>query len=205
MLRDCLDTGTPASWEKFIRLAQPVIASAIVRTLNRWGGERLNVSDDLIQDTFLQLCAKDFRVLRNFRAGETNSLYAYLRTIASSTVIDYLNSLSNIKNGGGIALLSIDAPGTGAGVRCAAPHREIEKNLLLRRIENCLAEFRDRDRQIFWLYHRHGFSPEAISAYPGIAVGKGGVETILYRLTKVVRDCVTRGVADKTAGGGVGA
>ena len=34
-----------------------------------------------------------------------------------------------------------------------------------------------------------------LGRYSGIDVGKGGVETIIYRLTKAIRDCVKKGAA----------
>jgi hypothetical protein len=49
-LRDCLAAGSPANWEAFIDLAQPVIATAIFRTLRRWMRTDRALADDLVQD-----------------------------------------------------------------------------------------------------------------------------------------------------------
>jgi RNA polymerase sigma-70 factor (ECF subfamily) len=162
------------------------------------------LAEDLIQETFLKLCADNYRVLRAFRADQDNPLYAYLRTIAKSVVADYLNSQSALKRGGGLQLLSLDGPGGGAEVGAEdALLQEVERRLILQRVEECLSEQNERNRTIFWLYYRHGFRPAAISAYPGIKVGKSGVEAILYNLTKLVRDCVRRATL-RVRGEGVG-
>lgn len=195
-LKQCLETGSTRSWDQFVARAQPLIASTVIRALARWGRTNPTLADDLIQDTFLKLCAKNCHVLRSFRGVDNAALCAYLRTIASSVVADHLNTGSTIKQGGQVQSVSLDDPSS-ANTLAAANHepmREIESNLILGRVENCLSAHKERDRQIFWLYHRHGYTPEDISRYPGINVGKGGVETLIYRLTKAIRDCVTKAI-----------
>jgi hypothetical protein len=53
------------------------------------------------------------------------------------------------------------------------------------------------------LYHRHGFTPKSISALPAVDMGTSGIETLLYRLTKAVADCVKKGGYFRTAVEGV--
>jgi DNA-directed RNA polymerase specialized sigma24 family protein len=68
----------------------------------------------------------------------------------------------------------------------------LERKMLLERVEKCLSARDPRSRRIFWLYHRHGLKPRAIAAMPGIEMGVSGVETEVYRSTKAVRDCLQR-------------
>jgi RNA polymerase sigma factor (sigma-70 family) len=182
LLRDCLETGASSRWEAFIELAQPVIATAVFRTIARWGHTDRSVADDLIQDTFARLCARDFRALRNFRGQGPAALCAYLRVIAASVATDRFRADH-------APAVSLDDPDA-APLIDDSPSREIERNLLLDRIDKCLATQKERDRRIFWLYHRHGFTPKSISALPAIEIGVSGIETLLYRLTKMVADCV---------------
>ena len=44
-----------------------------------------------------------------------------------------------------------------------------------------------RDREIFWLHHRQGFTAAAIAAIPGCEIGTKGVESVLQRLRCNVR------------------
>ncbi len=72
------------------------------------------------------------------------------------------------------------------------PARDIERRLILDHIDKCLAAQKARDRQVFWLYHRHGFTPKSIAGMPSVNMGRSGVETLLYRLTKIVADCMKK-------------
>lgn len=188
VLKECLKNARRGQWDAFVEMAQPIVASAVIRTLSRFSKPDRDLVDDLVQDTFVKLCADDFRVLRSFRAEDTLSLCAYLRMVASSTTLDHLRSQGAKKKGGGQLQTAVEdlesvlvAPGN--------PLKTIEQKLLIERVEGCLERQSDRDRRIFWLYHRHGYTPQNIAALPGIAVEPRGVETVLYRLTRAVRDC----------------
>src|SRR5690242_16500868 len=89
LLEECLKDGRRACWEAFIREAQPIIASSVLRALARSSLRSREVADDLVQDSFLKMCKNDFRVLRDFRSGDATALRVYLRTIATSVVMDY--------------------------------------------------------------------------------------------------------------------
>ncbi len=184
VLRECLEKHASVNWELFIALAQPVIASAVWRAIRRRGGDR-SAMDDLIQDTFAKICAADFRILRNFRGRDSGSLQKYLKVIAASVVADRFR-VERMRT------VTLDDPASAPAVPDDRPSREIERNLLLNRIDKCLAAQSKRDRWIFWLYHRQGWTPQAISALPVLGIGRSGVETLLYRLTRLVTDCVKR-------------
>jgi RNA polymerase sigma factor (sigma-70 family) len=191
VLRDCLETGAASRWETFIGLAQPVVAAAVFRTIGRWGRADSSVADDLIQDTFARLCARDFRALRNFRGQDSTALCAYLRVIARSVATDGFRAER-------APAVSLDDPDT-APLADDSSARAIERSLLLDRIDKCLAAQKERDRRIFWLYHRHGWTPKSIAALPAIEMGTSGIETLLYRLTKAAADCMKKGGYFRTA------
>src|SRR5262249_14368119 len=92
ILRQCLEGGNNTHWEAFIRLVQPVIAEAVLRTLSRSGSFQREAADDLIQTVFLKIWEDNSRVLRNFRGSDSPSLRAYLRVISVSTVLDWFRS-----------------------------------------------------------------------------------------------------------------
>jgi RNA polymerase sigma-70 factor (ECF subfamily) len=185
LLRDCLETGAPGAWDRFIALAKPVIAPVVVAVIRRWKRDFSQV-DDLVQDTFVRLCAADFRALRNFRGQDAAALHSYLRTIASSVAADRFR-------GDSARVVSLDDPDLAPPVADNRPARDIERRLLLDRIQKCLTAHAPRDRWIFWLYHRDGMTPQAISTLPSIGIGRSGVETLIYRLTKAVANCVLKG------------
>ena len=74
----------------------------------------------------------------------------------------------------------------------------VEREILLREIDEHLAAVtepaaRGRDRQIFWLYYRHGMTARAIALIPGIGLTQKGVESAIQRLTNHVRARLTEG------------
>jgi RNA polymerase sigma-70 factor (ECF subfamily) len=185
MLERCLDGAGPARWEPFIEEAQPVISSGVLRSLSRGSSLNRDLADDLVQDCFLKLCANDFRVLRNFRSGDANALRAYLRAIAASVVADHFRrreSKPTIDLEEVASVLSSPDPAT----------EDLERNMLLERVEKCLSTHDVRSRRIFWLYHRQGLTPRSISILPEVQMGISGVETALYRLTVAVRTCLRK-------------
>ena len=189
LLGRCLESRKGSEWEPFIRQIHPSVVAGVISTLARVGISSRQVVEDLVQETFLKLCAQDSRVLRSFQAGDSNGLKAYIRVIASSTTLDFLRARDAQKRiktpisleGGTFEILSSHNPEAEAG-----------RKQLLEHIDSCLADQKDRDRRIFWLYHRQGFTPKAIADLPGIALATGGVETIVYRLTRAVRECLER-------------
>ena len=84
---DLLLAGEAAAWKRFVADFAPIIFAAVHRRLGPVG--RSGEAEDVAQDVFLRLCAKDFRLLRSYdpeRAGLTT----WLTIIATSAAIDHL-------------------------------------------------------------------------------------------------------------------
>jgi RNA polymerase sigma-70 factor (ECF subfamily) len=198
LLQRCLDSPDEKAWERFIHAAQPLLASGVVRALGGWSATNRERIDDLVQEAFVRLCDNNFRALRNFRSEDSNAFCAYLRTVAASVTTDHLRSASAQKHGSGERPVSLEAL-THEPASADDPSAAIERGSLLRLVERCLQSQTPRDRSIFWLYHRQGMTPKAISALAHIAVAPRGIETIVYRVTAVVRDCVRNFETAKTS------
>ena len=56
----CVESGDAAAWEEFIRRFQPPIARVVLRVARRWGAFSPQLIDDLVQETYLKLCATTF-------------------------------------------------------------------------------------------------------------------------------------------------
>jgi RNA polymerase sigma-70 factor, ECF subfamily len=198
VLRRCLATGDRADWEGFMELTQPLVAAGVLRGLGRFGSPQRELADDLVQETFLKLCSNSFRILRAFRGDNGLALQVYLKTIAASVVVDHLRASSAQKKGEGKRPANIDdvAPFLAVDDQQFA---EFERRAMLERVEECLEGQEERNRTIFWLYHRQGLTPKAIASLGGIGMSSDGVETALYRLTRAVRDCVKRAMTRRAA------
>ena len=172
LLRLCADLRNFAAWNEFIRRFHTKIYTAVTRTLRRYAQFNRDLSDDLAQDTYLRLSAKDAKALRVFVPQYPGSAYCYVQVIAVRVTQDYCKRKDILRT----EELSPDPPDT------AAPN--IEERLALkaeisdRRLKHASA----RDRQIFWLYYLQGMTAKEIAAIPAIGLTVKGVESVLQRL-----------------------
>ncbi len=67
---------------------------------------------------------------------------------------------------------------------------QVETRIMIDRIEHCLETRPHRDRFILLALSPAWLQPKVIAGLPGINLGSGGVETLVYRLTKAVRECL---------------
>uniref|UniRef100_Q01RE5 RNA polymerase, sigma-24 subunit, ECF subfamily n=1 Tax=Solibacter usitatus (strain Ellin6076) TaxID=234267 RepID=Q01RE5_SOLUE len=142
----------------------------------------------MVQETFLKLCAKDFALLRRFRSERPEALRAYLAAIAATVVSDDERVRRARKRGAGADTVPLDdCEHAGAEFGLA---EQVERRILLDRVEKCMSEQKDRDKQVFWLYYRHGLTSQAISEIRVVNLSSSGVESLLLRLATAVRRCL---------------
>src|SRR5690349_21281985 len=92
LLQICLLSNDAGLWTEFIRRSQPMIAGVIVKAMRRWRKPCPFVVDDLVQETYLKLCANDFKCLREFVCEHESALYGFLKVVASHVVHDHFRS-----------------------------------------------------------------------------------------------------------------
>src|SRR5580658_4903878 len=78
LIRACLKAGDTAAWEEFVRRFRPVIAGTVLRTARRFGANEPQLTDDLIQDTYLKICANRCRILREFEPENPDAIFGLL-------------------------------------------------------------------------------------------------------------------------------
>ncbi len=180
--------GRTRHWEELVRRLQPVIASTVYHATRRFSNKSDDLVDDLVQETFLRLCADGCRVLREFEAADGEAIFALVRTVAFNTTMDYFRGELALKRGAGQAELPIDAytenviPDTGEA-------DQTERRVLMQEIDAHLAHcaVRAQDRRIFWLHYRHGMGARSIAGVAGAGLSQKGVESVLRRLTEEVK------------------
>jgi RNA polymerase sigma-70 factor (ECF subfamily) len=84
---DRLIVGDKAAWDRFVTRFAPVIFAAVRRKLVPAG--RGEDAEDVAQDVFIRLCARDFHVIRRYDASRAK-LSTWLTVIAHSAAIDHL-------------------------------------------------------------------------------------------------------------------
>jgi RNA polymerase sigma-70 factor, ECF subfamily len=191
LVRACSESGNAEAWEEFVRRFRVVISSAIRRIALRYGVLNNTVIEDLIQDTYLKVCKDSCRMLRDFNPQHPDAFFGMLKVTAANIAHDYFRRQQAPIHGGRIIHVELtDVDAFVPDSRSTGP-ASIEREIVLREIDDILGEISTvsaaRDREIFWLYYRQGFTAQAIAAIPGYKIGTKGVESIIHRLTCYVR------------------
>jgi len=202
LIRACVGGGETGAWEEFVRRFRGLIAGTVMRTARRYGECPPHLLDDLIQDTYLKVCADHCRTLRDFRPDSPDAIFGLLKKVAFCVTHDYFRGGYTGKRWTGQREMALDSY-----IESTIPHgqeglTQMEREVLLHEIDDCLTEepeslAEQRDRQIFWLYYRHGMTARAIAAIPGIGLTQKGVESVIQRLTIHVRNRLARGKSRK--------
>ena len=189
LVRACVERGSEGDWEAFVRRTRRLVGGVALRTARQCGELGPDLLDDLVQETYLRLCAEECRLLRIFDGRHEGALAGYLKAITSSVVRDYFRRRRSLKRGAGERHEALDE--TRGGVRDDSV--ELERRILLSQIEKCVlrcapGQNERRNRSIFWLYYQQGWSARAIAALPAIDLTPKGVESAIQRLTRQVKD-----------------
>ena len=149
--------------------------------------------DDLVQETYVKLCADDQHLLLTFATQHPDAVFRYVKTIAANLVHDYFKSRNSKKRGSGHTQESLENIDPVAGSESFGGSQSIERRVLLKEIDRLLDECsvgpeQDRDRMIFWLYHQQGLSAKSIAELPTVGLTAKGVESAICRLTRMVRE-----------------
>lgn len=192
LLRLCLQSQDQAVWREFVRRYQPLIARVVVKSVRHWTNPVPSLVDDLVQDTYLKLCANNFRALRDFDCQHENALFGFLKVVASNVVQDHFRSSYSQKRGSGREEEALEKAQT-AAVSSTSFSETAERNILIGEIRQCLESQASepnfaRDCMIFWLYYQQGLTAKAISELPSIGLKVKGVESTLLRMTRLVRE-----------------
>jgi RNA polymerase sigma-70 factor (ECF subfamily) len=197
----CCQPANEPAWAEFIKRFQPLIAKVVLRTARRWNASSSPLLDDLVQDTYVKLCANDCKLLREFESRSQESFYAYLKVVACNVVHDHFKSSLAAKRGFGIELNSLDVgskEGSAAGnAPIRSPMDQAERQVLMREIDQQLIQSlspkdASRGRTVFWLYYRAGMTANAIASLSYIDLTTKGVESLLYRMTQQVKSTIGR-------------
>jgi RNA polymerase sigma-70 factor, ECF subfamily len=189
----CADYTDGAAWDEFVSRFRKPISISVIRTAYLWGEAPQQVLDDLVQETYLKLCSNRCRLLLEFAIQHPEAVIAYVKTIAVNVAHDHFKSLHSKKRGSGEISQIADDVDPRADTSKTGGHEALEREVLLNQINQCLESCsqgpdHDRDCTIFWLYYQQGMSAKDIAALPTIGLSAKGVESAIFRLTRLVRE-----------------
>lgn len=192
LVRACVETDNEAAWTEFVRRYRPLIARVVLRITRRSTQAYRPVVDDLIQETFLKLCADRSHLLRRFQSRHEDSIYGFLKVVAASVVQDHFKFERARKR---------DVMQTEAiSERAVAETRPrangtldiMERQVLMHQLDEAIKELfpgdhLPRNRVIFWLHHSAGMTASEIASIPSMQLNTKGVESTLRRMAQVIQ------------------
>lgn len=192
LVRACAGSRDGSAWAEFIRRFQLVIASAVLRTARRFGEPSRSQLDDLIQDTYLKLCEDDSGLLRAFQPQREDSIYGFLKVVAANVVHDHFKSALAAKRGVAQTEAITDPIEIRSKIDGPDSFDAVSQRIQLEKIDKILVQVtagrdQEKKRAIFWLRHRQGLTASEIAAIPSIGLTTEGVESVLLRLSIMIR------------------
>ncbi len=179
----CIE-GDEAAWNAFIERFDELIALIALRTARRWGQSGRETVADLIQEVYLKLCRDNCRLLRSFAPQRDGAWFAYIKKVTANLVHDHFRTQTAKRRGGAYPPTELRPEAADAG------STDVESRVALLEIDGILRDgsVSERDRQIFWLYHKQGFTAKEISHLRAVDMSVKGVESTLHRTISLVRE-----------------
>jgi RNA polymerase sigma-70 factor, ECF subfamily len=200
LIRACAESNDGEAWEEFVARFQRPISLSMKYTACQWGEDPRQFVDDLLQETYLKLCGDNCRRLLEFAEQHPDdaAVLRYIKTIAINVARDHFKALHSQKRGAREIdqwLEDFDPPSQkGSLGGSEAMEREVLLKQIDRLLQNCaVGSNQERDCLIFWFYYRQDMSAKAIAALATIKLTAKGVEAVIFRLTRCVREQLAGG------------
>ena len=180
-LKACLEGGSADDWERLIAQLHPLVVGVVVHTARRIGLGEADIIDDLVQEVLFKVFKEEKASLARLQDDDT-ALFRFVKVMASNVVFDHGKHLGAAKRDRAREVSLEDAAGERISSRSGGPDTfgvDIERVFRSEQVS-------ERDRTVFWLYFRQGYSAKEISAMP-FSLGTKGVESCLMRLVSLLR------------------
>jgi RNA polymerase sigma-70 factor, ECF subfamily len=178
--------GTNSAWERLLNEHHTLFSRIVARVAHNFGFHATPDIDDAVQEAWVKLA----ELARKGTMAQLDgaSLEAYLKTVAANAAHDYFERRRARRRDAAVTI-SIDEPAAaeprGTGVD------DVERAVLLSEIRN-LTGGSQRDQIVFLLYYRQGWTAREIAGVRQIALTAEGVESLLARMAKTIRDKMHR-------------
>ena len=192
LVQRCCSSDDAELWEAFIHRTRRLITATVFRVARRWNETRPEIIEELVQETYIRLYCRDRQALRNFQARDDEAVFAFLKVIAANVTHDHLRAQNAAKRGACLTESADDTLERNQPVQIAVSP-DIEHNVLLTEIETWLDKLisgkdAEKHKTIYWLYFRQGMTAASIAQIPAFGLTTKGVESVIARLTRTLRD-----------------
>ena len=195
LAKACARSVDAAEWQEFVRRCMPLASLVALRVSRMWVSDPSPATvDDIVQEVFLKLCEQERRILRDFAPRGEDSFLGLLRIVAASVGNDYFRRTHSTKRGGKVITMAMPEEDAQMPADGARPEARIEQLTLYAQLDEKLRSapeiIGERDRTLFWLYYRQGYTAEEIARLSAAGLTAKGVESALRRVTVWLRDQV---------------
>lgn len=138
----------------------------------------------------MKLFSNKGKLLSDFKPHREEAIFGYLQRVAINLVHDHFRHTNAIKRGaqvtddGSVYLHTLPSN--------EDPAKAMERKLIIEKVERILNEITgpdaERDRRIFWLRYRQQHTAEEIARLSGTGLTVKGVESVLQRMMKRLRE-----------------
>jgi RNA polymerase sigma-70 factor (ECF subfamily) len=201
LAKACSHSADAAEWQQFVSRCAPLASLVALRTSRMWVSHPTTATvDDIVQEVFLKLCEQERRILREFEPRGEDSFLGLLRLVTASVANDYFRRIYSAKRGGKVVTMPLMDDDVQLPLDSARPAARMHQAALFAHLDQMLRSapqaVSDRDRALFWLYYRQGYTAEEIAQVPATGLTAKGVESALRRVTTWLREQIAR---DKSA------
>jgi RNA polymerase sigma-70 factor (ECF subfamily) len=193
LAKACAHSTDAAEWEEFLRRCTPLTSLVALRICRQWmNPPSPSTVEDIVQEVFLKLCEQERRILRNFEPRGEDSFLGLLRIVSASVATDYFRRLFSVKRGGNVQTTPLveetPLPSASSVRQTAQMHRTVLLSQLDQKLRSAPDVIGERDRAMFWLYYRQGFTAEEIAGLFATGLTPKGVESALRRVANWLRE-----------------
>jgi RNA polymerase sigma-70 factor (ECF subfamily) len=201
----CAHSAEVPEWEELVARCSPLTTIVARRISRLWVSDPgPAIIDDIVQEVFLKLCEHDRRILRDFEPRGEDSFFGLLRIVTASVTNDYFRRQYSTKRGGKVLTIPLLDGDSGLASHTAIQPSRMQHSALLEQLDRKMLSapkiIGPRDRALFWLYYRQGFTAEEISRLPAAGLTPKGVESALRRVTTWLRGEIDRAPVPGPAG-----
>jgi RNA polymerase sigma-70 factor (ECF subfamily) len=194
----CAHSADVPEWEELVHKCSP-LATVVARRISRlWVSDPSPAAiDDIVQDVFLKLCEHDRRILRAFEPRGEDSFFGLLRIVTASVTNDFYRRQYSTKRGGNVITMPLLEGDSFIAANAEIQPFRMHRTALLEKLDRMLLSapkiIGARDRALFWLYYRQGFTADEISRMPAVGLTPKGVESALRKVAAWLREEIERG------------
>jgi len=167
----------------------------------------MELVDDLVQQMYLRLSDPKYRILAKFKAKCPGSAHAYIHVVTKNFVTDFFKSRFAKKHGGKVIFLAPEDTDVAMPEGRLGTASAMDREVLFSQVDKYLHMLDKgptwiRDHKIFWDYYKEGKSAYEIAMEPGIGLTAEGVESVVLRLVRKVRELLVNGWINPTGATG---